>query len=94
MAVLSDILALLDRWDEWKKIKAAPARIDALEQRLAALEATTPKQAGKSCPACGEPAVRRVSIKPHPDFGDMGAVNEVWNCTACGDIETKMVIPK
>lgn len=31
MGLLGDILATLDRWDEWKDIKIAPVRISELD---------------------------------------------------------------
>lgn len=94
MAVLSEILTLLEKWGPWKRISETPDRVDALERRLAALEEKAPKQAGKPCPACGEPAVRRTSSKPHARFGGMGAMEEIWTCSACGDSETKLVTPQ
>jgi hypothetical protein len=46
MSVLDDVLKALDRWSEWKKMREAPARIDALEARLSALEKAPPEKAG------------------------------------------------
>lgn len=34
MAVLSELTELLRRWDVWKRVEAAPSRIDALEKRV------------------------------------------------------------
>lgn len=85
MAVLSEILAILDHWAEWRKMKEGPARIDGLEKRLAALEGTAPATAGKPCPACGAPAMRRTAVKKDPMFGDMGVKLETWTCAACGE---------
>jgi len=88
LAILSEILALLDKWPEWKRVREAPARIDALEKRLAALEVAPKAAAGKQCLACGEPASRRTSSKKDPGpFGMMGAKIETWTCGACGDTE-------
>jgi hypothetical protein len=91
LAILSEVLALLDKWGPWKRITEAPGRLDDLEKRLAALERTAPRQAGKSCPACGEPAVRRTSSIPHPDrlLSMAGITQETWECSACGDKEIK-----
>ncbi|HEX7853811.1 MAG TPA: hypothetical protein VF503_08965 [Sphingobium sp.] len=87
MAVLQDILSLLDRWDQWKRIKSAPDKIEVLERRIAALEAKAPKTAGKPCPACGEPAMRRTGTEPDPMFGDMGVNRETWTCGSCGETD-------
>jgi hypothetical protein len=35
---LDDILKMLDRWGEWKRMREAPPRVDALENRIAELE--------------------------------------------------------
>jgi predicted RNA-binding Zn-ribbon protein involved in translation (DUF1610 family) len=83
MAVLSDILGLLDRWPAWKAMTEAPARITALEARIAALEARM-KPGGVACPACGG-AMGLVSQKPHPIFGDVGGLMlRSYRCDACG----------
>ena len=86
---------MLDKWPAWKRITASPDRIDDLERRLAALEQLAPKQQGSSCPACGEPAVRRISSKAHPDpLLSMGGIKlETWKCAACGDEEEKQTVP-
>lgn len=84
MAILSEILALLDKWPEWKRVREAPARLDALEKRMALLEQKAPVTAGRPCPACGQPAMRRTGVKPDPMFGDMGVKLETWTCASCG----------
>lgn len=38
MAVISEITELLRRWDVWRRVEAAPDRIDDLERRVAELE--------------------------------------------------------
>lgn len=87
MAVLSEILALLDKWPLWKRLKEAPDRLDELEQRLAALEVAPRKAPGKPCKACGEPAMRLTSSEPDPIMGDLGAKRETWTCGACAFAE-------
>ncbi|KAG5716814.1 hypothetical protein E4T56_gene17452, partial [Termitomyces sp. T112] len=72
LAVLSDILALLDKWPLWKRMTEAPSRIDDLEKRLAALEATPKRAPGKTCKACGEPAMRLTASVADPIMGDLG----------------------
>lgn len=89
MAILSEILALLDKWPEWKRVRQAPDRIDALEKRLAALEATTPEQAGEPCPACGKPAMRRTSQEERKLAGHLVGVTDVWTCSACGAVDRR-----
>lgn len=87
MAVLSDILALLDKWPLWKRMTEAPSRIDDLEKRLAALEATPKRAPGKTCKACGEPAMRLTASVADPIMGDLGAKVETWTCSACSFAE-------
>lgn len=70
-------------------MKEAPARIDALEKRLAALEVKPKAVGGLPCPACGEPAMRRTAVKPDPTFGDMGVKLETWTCGDCGETDER-----
>lgn len=90
--MLQDVLAAFDRWGEWKRMREAPARIDELERRLAAIEGKPRPAPGKECKACGEPAARRTGVEPAPaPFGMLGAKNETWTCSACGDVDVVMV---
>lgn len=80
MAILSDILAALDRWDEWKRVKSAPAQIEALTARVAALEALlSGKRPLEYCRHCGEPACRPIG---YPFVKDR-MVHEDMVCDAC-----------
>lgn len=83
MAVLSDILALLDRWDEWRRIREAPARIDALERRLAQLEAT-PRG---DCRKCGQGNMLRSGTV----FMRAGRAVQKFRCAepTCGNVEER-----
>lgn len=65
----------------------APARIDELEKRLAALEATPKRAPGKTCKACGEPAMRLTHSVPDRVMGDLGVKQETWTCSACAFAE-------
>jgi hypothetical protein len=53
MAVLAEITELLKRWDVWKRVEESPARIDALEKRIAELEKRLQHAPGEACPSCG-----------------------------------------
>jgi hypothetical protein len=72
---LDDILKLLDRWGEWKNMRAAPARLDELLARVAELEQ---KLIGPwppdVCRFCGERAARL-------DF--TGIEKGIGDCKAC-----------
>lgn len=88
MSLLDDILKALDRWEEWRRLRAAPARLDAVERRLAALEAGLARRpAPETCPFCRTGALRLVDIVPEPGvFAALGAEIEVLHCEnpACG----------
>ena len=84
MVSVSDILAILDKVPLWKSLKALPARMDALEKRLAALEGMGNAVPGRPCPDCGAKALRRTSSVPHPTFHMLGTQLETWTCQACG----------
>lgn len=72
-------------------MRAAPARIDALQQRLAALEAQLDRKPGEACPACGALAMRRTGLSPHPSaqLAMFGEKVENWACEACGAAEQR-----
>ena len=93
MAVLAEITELLRRWDVWKRVEAAPNRIDALEKRISELEARLARAPGVACPKCGALEFRTEGTSPHPEFGDLGAVDRHLKCEACGYTETKMETP-
>jgi hypothetical protein len=92
MAVLGEIVELLKRWDVWKRVEAAPERIDALEKRVAELEAKLRRAPGEACPSCGALAFRIMSSQPHPTLGVVGARVHHMKCEECGFTDQK--IPK
>jgi hypothetical protein len=90
---LKDLLELLDRWDEWRRIRQAPTRIDALEARIQALE----QKLGEDWPAdvckhCGKRAARF----SHSVVADSkkGIVLQEWACSECGHYETRPDRPR
>ena len=60
---LGDLLNLLDRWGEWKQMRAAPARIDAIEKRMAQLESQLEPAPGRRCEGCGKLSLRLESSR-------------------------------
>jgi hypothetical protein len=78
MGVVDDVLKYLERWDVWKRVTATPERMDALEKRVAELEAklgdTSP---GDLCRFCGKRTLRL-----HHVFGPdrHGKMREQWRC--------------
>lgn len=81
MSLLSDMLAAFDRWEEWRKMRDAPGRVDALEARVAELEGLlNGKAPGDVCQYCGERACRAVAMP----FVQNGHVHADMRCEKCG----------
>ena len=88
---LGDILKALDQFKAWPRIQAAPDRLDALEKRIAELEArlnaapTKPK--GEPCEYCHAGSLALVSEVPDPGpFGRLGRKVRTFKCdnAECG----------
>jgi hypothetical protein len=90
-----DILAILDKVPVWKRVQAAPDRIDALEKRIAELEARLTRAPGQACPSCGALEFRvTTSVPSKGPFGRLGAKDVTRGCGACSFTETDLVTPK
>ncbi|QAU22565.1 hypothetical protein EO087_00070 [Dyella sp. M7H15-1] len=50
----SDLLALLDRIELWKRLKKAPSELDELRERVQKLEDRLAQAKGDQCPKCRE----------------------------------------
>jgi hypothetical protein len=77
------MLKILDSIPAWKRMVELPGRIDALEERLAALEGAAPKRSGPTavdCPLCGAP-LKVIAERPHGDFGFAGMKVHSMRCT-------------
>jgi hypothetical protein len=87
-----DILAILDKVPIWKRVQAAPDRVDALERRVVELEARLARAPGLVCPACGAYEYRVLkSVRSIGPFGDLGAKDVTRRCGACNFEETDFV---
>jgi hypothetical protein len=84
----SDILKILDKLPLWKTLSTLPARLDALERRVAALEGASAKNQADAinCPACGG-AMKFVAERPDPAFGRLGVKERDLRCE-CGHATT------
>jgi transposase-like protein len=93
MTVLADITDLLRSWNVWRRVEEAPARIDALEKRVAELEARLQRAPGEACPRCGALEYRVMTSEPtrHGGFAHLGARDHHYKCQACGFQDTIMV---
>jgi hypothetical protein len=83
MGMLEDMLKALDRFPTWKRLQGIPDEVDALKEKLAALE----EQLGGKSPAdicrfCGERSARLYHVFPSTDL--KGNVRETWKCAAPG----------
>jgi ribosomal protein L37E len=84
MSVLTDILATLDRWEEWKKIRETPSRIEALQKRIEEIESKLKRAPGEACPRCGALEFRvEKSERARPPFHRTGRTHYL-KCKDCG----------
>ena len=93
MSILSDILAALDRWAEWKSIRESPAKIEALEKRIVELETRLQRAPGKACPSCGDLAFRVERSEPRPGWEEFAARQHHWKCGSCGYTDVRKETP-
>ncbi len=91
MLKLTDLLAVLDRWDVWKRVSATPERVDELEKRVLVLEEklgdTWPADV---CPHCGKRAMRQTFSRPETK----DTVLQEWTCGECNYDEKRLVKPR
>lgn len=90
--MLKDIVTILQRWDVWKRVEAAPERLDALEKRVAEIERRLAPGAAESCPSCGAPSLAVVKrVQSTSPLGALGARDEHLKCGACGFTEVRLI---
>lgn len=81
---MGDILSLLDRIPIWKRVKELPDKVEALEKRIAAMEA---KPKLPICEACGEGFMRRQPDEPMTGsfarLSGAGVFLMVYKCDKC-----------
>ncbi len=89
MFSLKDILEVLDRWEDWRRIRQTPDQVMALEARVAELEAKLgDKWPADVCKMCGDRALRLK--RTFPD-GDAGSVTQFWTCEDCTGTKHRII---
>lgn len=94
MGIIEDVLKALDRVPGWKRIAGTPAEIDALSKRVATLEAQIAPATGGACPKCRGMHFTLIRSEPEPPpWGQMGAMQDCYECSACGYTDTRKRSP-
>lgn len=89
---LDDILKLLDRWSEWKRMRETPARVDELDRKIEELQR---KLAGPYpvdwCRHCNRQSARFQRENNH----DKGLIQQIWECEGegCGERDFRYMKP-
>lgn len=89
MGMIEDVMRALERIPLWKRVSALPERTDELERRIAAIEAKLSGKTGELCPLCGEAGFRRTASRPHPVMGDLGIIEDTFQCPSCQHSESR-----
>lgn len=81
---VSDMLKILDNVPIWKTVKALPARLEALEKRVATLEGRggPAKTSPWDCTVCGS-RMRVIGERSDPTFGVFGVKLLKLACDIC-----------
>jgi ribosomal protein L37AE/L43A len=77
MGIIEDIMKAFDRIPGMKDIQALPEKVQALELRIASLEAVLARCPAEGCPFCGALAFRLERVYMH-------GTREIWHCEECG----------
>ena len=87
MSLLEDVIKALERIPLWKRVSALPEEVESLRRRLEAVEAQLAGKTGPQCPLCEAPGFKRTSSKPDPVMGDLGVIQDTFQCPNCGHSE-------
>lgn len=95
MSVLSELNELLEKIPVWKQLVGLPARVRALEERLAALEGKGGRGNLPPCPLCASGSLKTTKVEKDPITGVFGGQRHTLTCTNqdCGHTESRQVDP-
>lgn len=88
--MFKDINDLLDRIPIWKRLQGLAGRMDALETRIAELEARLAVAPGETCQFCGRPSVWMIEAGAIQDEGPNAWRRERWQCASCYQFDERI----
>ena len=91
MFAIKDLLALLEEWPKWKRVRDAPEALDALSLRVLELEKKLARCPGEACPHCGELEFRVEKSGPAGRYAMVGEFEREKRCQKCGYSESRLV---
>lgn len=83
MGMIEDVMKALERIPLWKHVSRLPDEVDSLRMRVHDLEARLAGTTGPLCPICNKPGFNRTSSKPDPVMGDLGVMQDTYQCSHC-----------
>jgi ribosomal protein S27AE len=89
MAVVDNVLHVLDRVPIWKRLQGIPGEVDELKKKIAELESSLARCPADGCPYCGARAFR---LKLQAMHGKL----ERWECGECkqtADLRLDLLTP-
>ena len=96
MSALGDLNTLLEQIPFWKRIKALPDQVEALQRHVQALEDEIKKRPTvEQCPICETGNFKVTKVEPHSTLGDLGIQMGTMKCdnAACGHTEERIHDP-
>ena len=93
MSTIEELLKLLNKRPEWRRISSSPDRLDALEIRVKTLEERL-SGSGDICPRCKETTYELLDTQPHPIAGDLGGRVDYFECSSCGYKDEVLRVPE
>jgi transposase-like protein len=89
MGIIEDIISALERIPIWKRVSALPAEVQALRERIEALEKRLAGGSGQRCPVCNSTDFKVTGSAPDADFSFAGVMRDTYRCKDCGHQESR-----